>query len=105
MHVCACVRVHVCACVCMCMYSVHVCVCVRVHVHVCACMCMCVHVHVHVCVHVCCTTIGPPSVGEIRTKSHNFNVIRKCFSISPNNLLHFDSADLEEVNAYHFALV
>ena len=88
-HVYKCACVHVCACVCMCT-SVHVCMCV------CACVCACV-LHYYW-----------PSKWEIRTKSHNFS-IQLCHSQNihgfPNNLLHFDSADLEEVNAYHFALV
>ena len=49
--------------------------------------------------------LAPQVLGEIRTKSHNFS-IQLCHSQNlhgfPND---FDSADLEEVNAYHFALV
>ena len=47
-------------------------------------------------------------LGEIRTKSHNFS-IQLCHSQNihgfPNNLLHFDSANLEEVNAYHLICI
>ena len=84
---------------------VHVCVCMCVHVYKCACL----HVCVCMCVCMCAALLLAHQVlGEIRTKSHNFS-IQLCHSQNihgfPNNLLHFDSADLEEVNAYHFALV
>ena len=76
---------------------VYVCMCVCVQVLVCMCVCMCAAL-----------LLALQVLGEIRTKSHNFS-IQLCHSQNihgfPNNLLHFDSADLEEVNAYHFALV
>ena len=76
---------------------VYVCMCVCVQVLVCMCVCMCAAL-----------LLALQVLGEIMTKSHNFS-IQLCHSQNihgfPNNLLHFDSADLEEVNAYHFALV
>ena len=99
-------------CMCMCA-CVHVYKCACVHVCACACVCMCTSVHVCVCVCMCvcmCAALllALQVLGEIRTKSHNFS-IQLCHSQNihgfPNNLLRFDSADLEEVNAYHFALV